>query len=68
MKPCHDWVDPNRDCTDDITTLVNNSNQKQAPIPATVLQQAPIPATVLHQAPIPATVLQQAPVHATVLK
>ena len=37
MKPCHDWVDPNRDCTDDIAELVRNTNQ-QAPIRATVLQ------------------------------
>ena len=47
MKPCHDWVDPNRDCTDDITKLVNDWNQTQAPIPATAIQQSPIRATVL---------------------
>ena len=47
MKPCHDWVDPNRDCTDDIAELVHNWNQQQTPIPATVLQHAPIRATVL---------------------
>ena len=28
MKPCHDWVDPNRDITDDIPTLIEQWHQQ----------------------------------------
>ena len=47
MKPCHDWVDPNLDCTDNITQLVHNWDHQQVPVRATVIQQAPVRATVL---------------------
>ena len=41
IKPCHDWVDPNRDITDDIPKLIEQWNQHHSaptePIRTTVL-------------------------------
>ena len=47
MKPCHDWVDPNSECTDNIQQLVHNWDHQQVPVPEIVIQQAPVRATVL---------------------
>ena len=31
MKPCHDWVDPNRDVTDDLPTIIKKWHNRHAP-------------------------------------
>ena len=38
IKPCHDWVDPNRDMTDDLQDLIRSWHATQQVQVARVIQ------------------------------